>query len=1378
MSATPKIKGAKGGSSSSRAPIEAPDSLRSIAYARVMDLLSEGPIVGLVDGLRSVYLDETPVANADNSLNFKNIQIDTRVGTQDQDYIKGFPSVESELGVSVELLFGTAWTRSITNTALDAVRVRLSVPALSRTDTATGDVKGASVSYAIDLATDGGAYATVITSAFTGKTTTKYERSHRIDLPPASTGWMIRVRRLTPNSVSGYLVDQTFVESITEVVDAKLRYPNSAVAAVVVDAEQFRNIPSRAYDVKLRIVRVPSNYDPESRTYDGIWDGTFKPEWTDNPAWVYFDLVTHPRYGLGHLVPEEQVDKWALYRIAQYCDQLVPNGSGGYEPRFVCNLYLQRQQDAWKVLQDLASIFRGISYWAGGAIRAVADMPDDPTYVYTAANVVDGVFTYQGSPRKTRYTVAMVSWNDPGDFCRAKIEPVLDDEGIARYGIVETETIAFGCTSRTQAQRVGRWMLLTSRYETQTVSFTVGADGTVTPPGSVVEIADPAKAGKRIGGRVAAATTTTVTLDADPGIEAGDTITCILPSAVAQKRIVESVAARVVTVTEAFDAAPLAQAVWATESEALATQRYRIISVVENPADQEQGITFTVTALQHEPGKFAAVEEGVAIDAPPITLMPADWQAPVSGLAIDSYERAGQVVASAVVRASWQMPAGAIDCFIEWRAGDGEWTSPARITGRVAEYENAFPANYQCRVTATNALGIKSAPVLSETYSLPDPATKPGVITEIEQSIEEVTQAQVDAQAALDAETLRALAAELDLSTRTDVIAAQVADITAADEWDAGTEYPVGDLVKFAGGLYRALTENTNRQPDTNPGDWQYIGAYDSLGEAVAASISIGNQNASEIEAEATRLDAVYARLPAGAGQLATSAMVATEADARANGDSANALALTTVRAQVGGGGNLVANAGMEVDLANYVIAPGNIGGTFRMFRTVAGVVNVSDPNKYAPLGTNNICLERVGTPTPGTWGEAQTELISIEPGKRYMASCWTNNWRCDAYLIIAFYNAAGAQVGVLSTMTGPTALVNPTIANCPRLVIAENAPATAVSARIRMRLQANGGSDAYVWFFRPMLEEVPAEKTLPSAWSPSAAGLDAKYAQVTEAMSAEVSGIDGRLRAKHTVALDVNGYVSGTVSENDGTESSFSVLADVFRVLAPGAVEGMEWRDGYLRIYGSGYQRVLGTNFGVGGQNLVDYFGPNVGAAAASKANATMWMDKTGNAYWGGSLSAGVLRNAVQTTTTVTVGTELVNGPFTTNGTVRAVTISFARDKRYTSLAHGAGGFTAGAGSNTATINVYRKIGAASETLWQTLNVTGGVTIQNEFDGPDGATASWGGSMTVNDTSSAASTVTYRAVISALTEQSVTHPGTINGVDVTQNLAIISVEG
>lgn len=275
----------------------------------------------------------------------------------------------------------------------------------------------------------------------------------------------------------------TFVESFAELIDAKLRYPMSALVATVVDAEQFNNIPTRAFDLKGRIVRVPSNYNPATRAYTGIWDGTFQPAWTDNPAWVFYDLATHERYGLGHIVPESLIDKWSLYAIAQHCDQLVPDGRGGYEPRFTANLYLQTQADAYKVMQDIATMFRGIMYAAGGAITAVSDRPTDPAYVYTQANVIDGVFRYSGSARRARHTVALVSWNDMNDFGRAKVEYVEDPEGITRYGVQQTDVIAIGCTSQGQAQRMGRYILTTERYETDAVSFGIGLDGTLCAPG-------------------------------------------------------------------------------------------------------------------------------------------------------------------------------------------------------------------------------------------------------------------------------------------------------------------------------------------------------------------------------------------------------------------------------------------------------------------------------------------------------------------------------------------------------------------------------------------------------------------------------------------------------------------------------------------------------------------------------------------------------------------------------------------------------------------------------------------------------------------------------------------------------------------------------
>lgn len=332
------LAGSKGGGSKPRPSVEAPDSLQSTAYARILDLVSEGEIVGLKNDKRSVFLDETPLANADGSLNFSGVTLDTRNGSQDQTHIPGFPAVENESPVSVELRSDQPWTKSYSNLQLSAVRVRLAVTRLSQTNTSNGDTNGYTVQYAIDLSTDGGAFVQVLAAAFSGKTTTKYERSHRVDLPPAKSGWTLRVRRITPNSTSGAIADTTTVESSTEVIDAKLRYPGSALIGLQFDAAQFQSIPSRSFELRGRIIKVPSNYDPQTRVYSGVWDGTFKSAWTDNPAWIYYDLLLHQRYGLGHLLNAGQVDKWELYRIGQYCDQPVSDGKGGTEPRFTCNL--------------------------------------------------------------------------------------------------------------------------------------------------------------------------------------------------------------------------------------------------------------------------------------------------------------------------------------------------------------------------------------------------------------------------------------------------------------------------------------------------------------------------------------------------------------------------------------------------------------------------------------------------------------------------------------------------------------------------------------------------------------------------------------------------------------------------------------------------------------------------------------------------------------------------------------------------------------------------------------------------------------------------------------------------------------------------------
>ncbi|MDS6449082.1 DUF1983 domain-containing protein [Xanthomonas perforans] len=708
----PALHGAKKGASSARTPVETPDSLQSIAFAKIIDLISEGEISGLKDGLRSVYLDGTPLQGEDGGFNFQNVRFETRAGTQDQEHLAGFPSVENENSVNVQLRSDQPVVRSFTNPDLSAIRVRIAVQALQKTNTTNGDIEGHSVSYAIDVATDGGAFNTVISNAFTGKTTTLYERSHRVDLPEGSQ-WQIRVRRLTPNANSATIADTTLVQSMTEVIDAKLRYPNCALAALEIDASQFQAIPTRAYRVLGRIVSVPSNYDPQARTYAGIWDGTMKPAWTNNPAWVFYDLVTNDRFGLGHRIPAAWVDRWRLYQIAQYCDQMVSDGQGGQEPRFTCNVYLQTRQDAYKMLQDMAAVFRGITYYAAGQVLASADMPQDPIYTFNQANVINGRFTYSGSARKVRHTVALVSWNDPDDFGRAKVETVEYRPGIARYGIQQVEVAAMGCTSRAQAQRIGLHILYTENLETETVTFGVGLEGVVPQPGDIIEVADPKRAGRRNGGRIKGASLQSVDLDlVPPGLSAGDTIRVLGSNGRSQARTISGIAGSTVSVSAPWATVPVATSVWAVSTAELALQTFRVLAVTDGDG-AENAITYQITALEHVPQKFAAIDDGARIELPPISIIPPSVQPPPTNVRLSSHSFVEQGIAQHVLTIAWDPADKAIAYDVEWRRDDMAWVKAGRATTTNLEVRGIYAGQYLARVRAVNALNAVSMPALS-----------------------------------------------------------------------------------------------------------------------------------------------------------------------------------------------------------------------------------------------------------------------------------------------------------------------------------------------------------------------------------------------------------------------------------------------------------------------------------------------------------------------------------------------------------------------------------------------------------------------------------------------------------------------------------------
>lgn len=753
-----EIQGAKkGGGGGGSSPIEFPDNLRSTSYARVLDIISEGEIWGLVDGAKSVFLDETPLQNADGSYNFKNVDVQFRSGTQHQDYIQGFPASESTQSAGVEIKYATPWVRSFSNTQLSAVRLSLRVPVLRWLDSMTGNIWGWQIPYAIELSTDNGAFVEVVNTTFWGKTTSGYTRTHRINLPKATTGWTVRVKRLNVESSVSNIEDSLYMADYTTVIDGKLRHPNTALVGLSVNAEQFSSIPARAYHIRGLIVQVPSNYNAATRQYVGTWDGTFKTAYTNNPAWVLYDLLTNGRYGLGKRIKAENLDtaKFELYRIGAYCDQLVDDGFGGKEPRFTCNVCIQSRSDAYRVLTDLASVFRGMLFWGNNEVNIIADMPSDTVHTYTNAKVVNGRFEYADTPRSTRYTVALVSWNDPKDMFRQKVEAYEYPEGILRYGVNKTELTAFGCSSKAQAQRLAKWVVLTSCLERETVSFSVGMEGAIALPGDVIQIADSFRAGRRIGGLIRSAiktgSQTEIELDSNLTVYAGDRITVTLPSGKTETRIITisedlgltadsteftadstEITADMtskpglmakVTVSPAFSEIPQREASWALDQSDLSTQTFRVISVAEN-ADS----TFTISAVQHVSAKFDMVEHGIAFDPPPITVVPPKVQPAPQNVTISNYSTVNQGLEVIHARIEWEQTPHAVEYEVQWQRDGSDWVSVPRTGTTSIEIPNAFAGLYNARVRAFNSLGTSSLWVSAQATQLDGTLGEPPVV--------------------------------------------------------------------------------------------------------------------------------------------------------------------------------------------------------------------------------------------------------------------------------------------------------------------------------------------------------------------------------------------------------------------------------------------------------------------------------------------------------------------------------------------------------------------------------------------------------------------------------------------------------------------------
>lgn len=697
------IHGQKGGGGSPRVPVEQPDDLQSIAKAKLLIALGEGEFAGELTA-QNIFLDGTPLEDTEGNSNFSGVTWDFRSGTQAQTYIQGLPSAENEINVGSTISSKTPWVHTFTNSQLSAIRVRLKWPSLFKQED-NGDLVGNEVKYAIDLQTDGGSWKTVIDSAVKGKTTSGYERAHRIDLPESKTSWSLRVRKVSNDANSSKIGDTVVLQSYTEVIDAKFTYPHTALLYIEFDSKQFNgSIPQITCKPKGRIIRVPSNYNPIDRTYAGVWDGSFKWAWTNNPAWVFYDIVISDRFGLGQRVNQQQIDKWELYRIAQYCDQLVPDGKGGdgTEPRYVCDVYVQDRNEAYNVLRDFAAIFRGMTYWGGGQIVTLADMPRDIDYSYTRANVIDGKFIYSSSSSKEKYSTALVSYSDPQNGYADAMEPVFEPDLVSRFGFNQLEVTAIGCTRQSEANRKGRWGILTNNKD-RMVTFSVGLDGNIPQPGYIIAVADELLSGKVTGGRVSAIDGRNITLDRVSSAVSGDRLILNLPSGQSQARTIQTVSGKVITVTTEYSETPETECVWVVESEELYAQQYRVVSVTENESNQ-----FTITAIQHDPSKYEHVDSGALIDERPISVIPPNNQQAPKNIVIDSYSIVSQGVSIETMRAQWPQVENAISYEAQWRRNEGNWVNMPRSSINSIEVPNVYSGRYLVRVRAINASEISS----------------------------------------------------------------------------------------------------------------------------------------------------------------------------------------------------------------------------------------------------------------------------------------------------------------------------------------------------------------------------------------------------------------------------------------------------------------------------------------------------------------------------------------------------------------------------------------------------------------------------------------------------------------------------------------------
>lgn len=702
------ITGSKGGSSKPHTPVEMEDNLISINRIRILLAVSDGE-VDPDFSLKDLYFDDVPVMNQDGSLNFQNVKAEFRPGSQTQDYIQGFTDTASEITVARDLTAATPYIISVTNKNLSAIRIKILMPR-GFTQEDNGDLTGVRVEYAVDMAIDGAEYNEVLHDVIEGKTMSGYDRSRRIDLPAFNERVLLRVRRLT-DSTSARVTDLIKMQSYAEVVDAKFRYPLTGLVYVEFDSELFPNaLPNISIKKKWKIINVPSNYDPISRTYSGSWDGTWKKAWSNNPAFVLYDLITNQRYGLDQRELGIALDKWSIYECAQYCDQMVPDGKGGTEPRYLCDVVIQSQVEAYQLVRDICSIFRGMSFWNGESLSIVIDKPRDPSYIFTNDNVVNGEFTYTFASEKSMYTQCNVTFDDEQNMYQQDVEGVFETEAALRFGYNSTSITAIGCTRRSEANRRGRWILKTNVKST-TVNFATGLEGMIPTVGDVIVVSDnfwSSALTLNLSGRLMEVNGLQVFTPFKVDARAGDRILVNKPDGKPVGRTIARVSddgkTLTLNTTFGFDVHP--DTIFAIERTDIAQQRYVVTGITKGDGDEE--FTYNITAVEYDPNKYDEIDYGVNIDDRPTSIVQPDVLPAPENVKIESYSRVVQGASVETMHVSWDKVEYASLYEMQWRKDNGNWNNTPRTANKETEVEGIYAGNYHVRVRSVAANGSAS----------------------------------------------------------------------------------------------------------------------------------------------------------------------------------------------------------------------------------------------------------------------------------------------------------------------------------------------------------------------------------------------------------------------------------------------------------------------------------------------------------------------------------------------------------------------------------------------------------------------------------------------------------------------------------------------